>query len=231
MQAIELIPDTNIFIEFAYFTDVDWPKLAGADSVVLLLALPTLKELDEHKAGINQRRRDRATKVLARIRELTQNFKAEGTARPNVIIRLLGVRARREDFGIDLLQVPTKPWPRFGVDGGVAHLKGRGDFISIFVLDLAPGAKTSPQRHLFEEVIYVLEGHGSTTVETHDGRKHSFEWGPMSLFALPLNAKYQHFNASGRERASSRYASPAPAAASSSRPAWASSAPAAPWAR
>jgi len=102
MQAIELIPDTNIFIEFAYFTDVDWPKLAGADSVVLLLALPTLKELDEHKAGINQRRRDRATKVLARIRELTQNFKAEGTARPNVIIRLLGVRARREDFGVDL---------------------------------------------------------------------------------------------------------------------------------
>ena len=47
-----------------------------------------------------------------------------------------------EDFGIDLLAVPTAPWPRFGVDGGIAHLKGRGDFVSIFVLDLAPGAKT-----------------------------------------------------------------------------------------
>jgi mannose-6-phosphate isomerase-like protein (cupin superfamily) len=106
-----------------------------------------------------------------------------------------------EDFGIDLLKVPTAPWPRFGVEGGIVHLKGRGDFVSIFVLDLAPGAKTEPQRHLFEEVVYVLSGHGSTTVETSDGRKHSFEWGPKSLFALPLNSRYQHFNSSGRERA------------------------------
>jgi uncharacterized RmlC-like cupin family protein len=106
-----------------------------------------------------------------------------------------------QDFGIDLLTAPTAPWARFGVDGGIAHLKGRGDFISIFVLDLKPGAATSPQKHMFEEVVYVLSGHGSTTVETSDSRKHSFEWGPKSLFALPLNARYRHFNASGREHA------------------------------
>jgi hypothetical protein len=106
-----------------------------------------------------------------------------------------------EDFGIDLLAVETKSWPRFGTDGSIAHLKGRGDFVSVFVLDLAPAARTSPQRHLYEEVVYVLSGYGSTTVEGSDGRKHSFEWGPKSLFALPLNARYQHFNASGRERA------------------------------
>src|SRR4029450_12105333 len=56
-----------------------------------------------------------------------------------------------EDFGVDLLKVPTAPWPRFGVDGSIAHLKGRGDFVSVFVLDLKPGAQTSPQKHLFEE--------------------------------------------------------------------------------
>ena len=106
-----------------------------------------------------------------------------------------------EDFGIDLLKVPTGPWPRFGVDGGIAHLKGRGDFVSMFVLDLKPGAQTTPQKHLYEEVVYVLSGYGSTTVETSDGRKHSFEWGPKSLFALPLNTRYQHFNTSGREHA------------------------------
>jgi mannose-6-phosphate isomerase-like protein (cupin superfamily) len=106
-----------------------------------------------------------------------------------------------EDFGIDLLTMPTAHWPRFDVGGGIAHLKGRGDFVSIFVLDLAPAANTSPQRHLYEEVVYVLSGYGSTTVETADGRKHSFEWGPKSLFALPLNARYQHFNTSGREHA------------------------------
>ncbi len=106
-----------------------------------------------------------------------------------------------EDFGVDLLEVSTAPWPRFGIDGGLVHLKGRGDFVSIFVLELAPGAKSAPQKHLFEEVVYVLSGHGNTTIETSDGRKHSFEWGPKSLFALPLNARYQHFNSSGREHA------------------------------
>src|SRR3954462_15830081 len=99
-----------------------------------------------------------------------------------------------EDFGIDLLALPVARWPRLGVDGGVAHLKGRGDFVAVFVLDLAPGAKTEPQRHLYEEVVYVLSGHGSTAIETADGRKHSFEWGPKSLFALPFNARYRHFN-------------------------------------
>ncbi|HET9246832.1 MAG TPA: hypothetical protein VFO15_13600, partial [Xanthobacteraceae bacterium] len=106
-----------------------------------------------------------------------------------------------EDFGVDLLEAATAPWPRFGIDGGLVHLKGRGDFVSIFVFDLAAGAKSAPQKHLFEEVVYVLSGHGNTTIETSDGRKHSFEWGPKSLFALPLNARYQHFNSSGRERA------------------------------
>jgi cupin superfamily acireductone dioxygenase involved in methionine salvage len=106
-----------------------------------------------------------------------------------------------EDFGVDLIQVATAPWPRFGVDGAIVDLKGRGDFVSIFLLDLAAGAATSPQRHLYEEVVYVLSGFGSTTVEMSDGRRHSFEWGPKSLFALPLNARYRHFNTSGAKRA------------------------------
>ena len=53
-----------------------------------------------------------------------------------------------EDFGVDLLKCPTAHWPRFGVEGGIVNLKGRGDFVSIFVFDLKPGAQTSPQKHL-----------------------------------------------------------------------------------
>ena len=106
-----------------------------------------------------------------------------------------------EDFGVDLGKVETKHWARLDADGAFVHLKGRGDFLAVFVIDIAPGAKTAPQQHLYEEVVYVLDGHGSTTIEAHDGKIHTFEWGPKSLFALPLNAKYQHFNGSGRERA------------------------------
>lgn len=106
-----------------------------------------------------------------------------------------------EDFGVDLLVAETRPWARFGCDGAIVHLKGRGNFCSTFLFDLPPGGGTAPQRHLYEDVYYVLSGHGSTRVEDSEGRTHSFEWGPKSLFALPLNAPYRLFNGSGREPA------------------------------
>jgi hypothetical protein len=104
-------------------------------------------------------------------------------------------------LGVDLLAVHTEPWPRMAAAAAFVHLEGRGDFVSVFVIDLPPGGGTAPQRHLFEEVVYVLDGHGSTTVDAHDGRRHAFEWGPRSLFALPLNARYRHFNGSGTKSA------------------------------
>jgi mannose-6-phosphate isomerase-like protein (cupin superfamily) len=106
-----------------------------------------------------------------------------------------------EDFCVDLMTVETKPWPRFGIDGAIVNMKGRGDFISIFLFDLPPTASTPCQRHIYEEVFYVLSGHGSTVVEDTLGGKREFEWGPGSMFALPLNAPYRLFNTSGQERA------------------------------
>jgi quercetin dioxygenase-like cupin family protein len=97
--------------------------------------------------------------------------------------------------------VETKPWPRFGVNGAAVHCKGRGDFASMFLFEIPPGGSSTPQRHLYEEVIYVLEGTGSTQLEFADGSRRSFEWGPRSMFAVPLNTKYRHFNGSGRNRA------------------------------
>jgi gentisate 1,2-dioxygenase len=106
-----------------------------------------------------------------------------------------------EDFGINLLEIETKPWPRMGGKGAFALMKGRGDFLDAYVLDIAPGGETTPQKHLFEEVVYVLDGRGSTTLEDYNGNKHSFEWGTKSLFVLPLNCRYQHFNTSGQQAA------------------------------
>lgn len=106
-----------------------------------------------------------------------------------------------EGLGLNLFDVPTKPWDLYGVNGALVHLYGRGDFTTMFLIDMPAGTKTIPQKHVFEETIYVLEGHGSTVIETPDGEKHTFEWGPKSLFALPLNCSYQHFNGSGTERA------------------------------
>jgi quercetin dioxygenase-like cupin family protein len=106
-----------------------------------------------------------------------------------------------EDYGIDLFSVETKPWARYGMKGAACHLKGRGDFASMFLYELAPGGSSAQQHHLYEQVTYVLEGNGSTQLEFPDGAKRSFEWGERSLFAIPLNARYRHFNGSGQKRA------------------------------
>jgi mannose-6-phosphate isomerase-like protein (cupin superfamily) len=106
-----------------------------------------------------------------------------------------------EDFCLDLNALETADWPRLEARGAFAHLKGRGDLVSVFVVELPPGGKTSRQKHIYEEVFYVLSGNGSTVFEDAQGRTRSFEWGPRSLFALPLNAPYRLFNGSGREPA------------------------------
>jgi hypothetical protein len=106
-----------------------------------------------------------------------------------------------EDFGINLMRATLGPWDRYGMNGAACLLKGRDDFNSIFCFELPPGAKSRPIHHIYEDVVYVIDGYGSTTGEAADGQKHSFEWGRNSLFSVPLNARYQHFNGSGREPA------------------------------
>ena len=106
-----------------------------------------------------------------------------------------------DELAVDLGTIETAPWAWLDVSGAIVNLKGRGDFTSIFLIELPAGGKTSPQKHLYEEIIYVISGHGNTTIETHDGQQHSFEWGPKSLFAIPLNVRHQHFNGSGSQPA------------------------------
>src|SRR5260370_2035689 len=42
-----------------------------------------------------------------------------------------------------------------------------------------------------------MEGTGWTQIGLGEGRKKGCEWGPRSLFAIPLNARHRHFNGSG----------------------------------
>ena len=106
-----------------------------------------------------------------------------------------------DNFGINLMEIETAPWDLYGMNGAICLMKGRDDFVSIFCFDLTPGSKSRELHHLYEEIVYVVDGYGSTQIELPDGAKHSFEWGRNSLFSVPLNAKYQHFNGSGTEPA------------------------------
>jgi oxalate decarboxylase/phosphoglucose isomerase-like protein (cupin superfamily) len=69
------------------------------------------------------------------------------------------------------------------------------------VCEIAPGKQLEPQRQIFEEMIYVLSGRGSTTVWNDEGHRITFEWQAGALFAIPLNCMHQHFNGSGKDAA------------------------------
>ena len=59
-----------------------------------------------------------------------------------------------EDFSIDLVAADTRPWPRLGdkCNGAFVHLTGRGDWITVFLLEVSPGGRSAPQQHLFDEM-------------------------------------------------------------------------------
>jgi hypothetical protein len=98
------------------------------------------------------------------------------------------------DFGHNLLALETGPWDRYEAWGCFAHTHGAGDFMSNYVLEVAPSGKTRPVKHLYEIFCFVLSGHGSTKVWLPNGETRVFEWGPKAMFAIPLNCKYQIFN-------------------------------------
>jgi quercetin dioxygenase-like cupin family protein len=104
-------------------------------------------------------------------------------------------------FVEDLNKVPVEPWDLKGVPCSFVVLDGTGGVNDGYVCEIPPKSKTKTQKHLYEEMVYVTQGFGATTVWQKDGKKHTFEWGPGSLFAVPINAYYQHFNASGTESA------------------------------
>ncbi len=97
-----------------------------------------------------------------------------------------------------LSKTPVRPWDARGINAAFFDIIGAESLAGMYVAELAPGKSSNPARQLCDEVIYVISGRGSATVETPT-RTLSFEWGPRSLFAIPLNCKYRLHNGSGQE--------------------------------
>lgn len=94
----------------------------------------------------------------------------------------------------DVRALDLKPWPRMGARGALINLEGSEGTDGAYVLEIAPDQTTQPQRYMFEEAVYVLEGEGETTVWQPDGARRSFRWRKGGMFSPPLNVWRQHSN-------------------------------------
>jgi oxalate decarboxylase/phosphoglucose isomerase-like protein (cupin superfamily) len=99
----------------------------------------------------------------------------------------------------DLKTVELKPWARRGGNAVFINHDGSRTSNDCYVMEIPKGGKLEPQRQLYEEMILILSGRGSTTVWNDKGDRITFEWGPGAIFGIPLNAQHQHFNGSGSE--------------------------------
>ncbi|MFQ5826593.1 MAG: cupin domain-containing protein, partial [Dehalococcoidia bacterium] len=99
--------------------------------------------------------------------------------------------------------VPLEPWERKGGLGVFINLEGAGESDDAYLCEIPPAGSLKPQKHMFEETIFILKGRGATTIWTDGGSKRTFEWQEGSLFSPPLNVWHQHFN--GQEDQPARY--------------------------
>jgi mannose-6-phosphate isomerase-like protein (cupin superfamily) len=97
----------------------------------------------------------------------------------------------------DLKTVELGDWARRECRGIVSRLEGSEDVNDAHIIEILPGGRIAPERHLYEEITYVVSGRGSTRVWNDAGVETTFEWGTGSVFSVPLNAWSEHFNGSG----------------------------------
>ncbi|MEP6872693.1 MAG: ethanolamine ammonia lyase-activating protein [Anaerolineaceae bacterium] len=133
--------------------------------------------------------------------ELASKFATEKETPYTRWVRDEGLDVIGAHYVRNLNTVDLKPWPRRGGRGVYINHEASRTSNDCYVCEIPPRRELTPQRQLFEEMIYVLGGRGSTTVWNDAGQRITFEWKTGSLFAIPLNAWHQHFNGSGKEAA------------------------------
>lgn len=100
------------------------------------------------------------------------------------------------DIGVrTVLDLPLGPWRRLGGRGSYIQLFGTEGLWGQYVVEVPPGGALNAEKHLYEKVVFVVEGRGTTEVWRSGPNKQVFEWQKGSLFSIPLNANHRFVNA------------------------------------
>ena len=106
------------------------------------------------------------------------------------------------DFAFeDLSKIELGPWERKGGKGAVINIPYDTLTNDTHIVEISPGGRSEPEHHVYEEYVYIVSGRGATSIWVPGSEKKTFEWQKGSLFSIPLNCWYEHFNGSGTEPA------------------------------
>ena len=93
-----IVLDTNIFIHFRDFDQINWSELVGNNQDYIILIPPTvIDELDRHKYNKNQKISKRAKRILPKIEDYTN------TPDDSLQLKLLNSRPKDETFNANQL--------------------------------------------------------------------------------------------------------------------------------
>ena len=97
----------------------------------------------------------------------------------------------------DVTELPRQPWARMGGSGAFIKMLGFAQAeVGVYVAEIPGGGALNPEKHLYDEAFFILQGRGLTEVWQEDGKKVTFEWGVGSVFSPPLNTWHRLINGS-----------------------------------
>ena len=117
--------------------------------------------------------------------EMAEKFKTEKDTPYLRFVRAEGLDIISAQYVPDLRTVELKPWPRRAGKGVYINHEASRTSNDCYVCEIAPGKKLEPSRHLFEEMILILEGKVEVTIQDH-----SATLGPGSAAFVASNEQH-----------------------------------------
>jgi oxalate decarboxylase/phosphoglucose isomerase-like protein (cupin superfamily) len=113
----------------------------------------------------------------------------------------LGLPVHQGYYIEDLKALELGRWEERGCDAAFIQLEGQQGITETRIAAVPAREVLPPVRLAFDEVVYVVEGRGATTIWRPGGERKSFEWGENSMFLLPRHHFHQFSNTSGSRSA------------------------------
>ncbi|MBI2357446.1 MAG: cupin domain-containing protein [Deltaproteobacteria bacterium] len=110
----------------------------------------------------------------------------------------IGIPIHKGYYIEDLRTLELGWWEERQCKAAFFQLMGQEGVSSARVTEIAPGKSLPPSKFALDELVYVAQGRGLTTVwRRQDSPKKSFEWQSHSLFLIPHSHYYQLSNMQG----------------------------------